>query len=73
MQGSSQSVVVVADHISHSSSSQCHQHHHDYVLCFMPVCQGGRTHDVMLVEKFLFEMLEGGWWCSSLITMLVGE
>ena len=30
MQDSSQSVVVVADHISHSSSSQCHQHYHDF-------------------------------------------
>jgi len=30
MQDSSQFGVVVAGHISHSSSSQCHQCHHDY-------------------------------------------
>ena len=56
MQDSSQFGVVVADHISHSPSSQCHQCLHDYSVSCQCV-KGNGTHDVTLVEKFLLEML----------------
>ena len=82
MQGSSQFGVVVADHILHSSSSQCHQHHHDYSVSCLCV-KGNGTHDVMLVEQFLLDMLAvnksfscfhmlGAPWHSLISTLDVG-